>query len=124
MARPKPGLGQGLEALVTSNPVSLPPRLAIPEAPPQPVPALVRWEYALLERRKRRKGRRKQRTYLRIWFSHADTSALVYPRPTILGAGSIWAGMGLLGAEGWELIRVGKRRAHFKRPVTLVPADT
>ena len=117
MPRPKPGLGQGLEALVP--PPTEPAAAPYPAPPPHSqriaAPPLVRWEYALLERKRRRKKKRSDR--LRIWFSHPDTSAIVRARPTILAARSMWAAMGLLGNEGWECISIDRRRAHFKRPV-------
>lgn len=122
MARPRPGLGHGLEALMPPNHQPLEPAPA-PVPPPQRAleRPIVRWEYALLERRRRRKRKRPDR--LRIWFSHPDTSAVVRARPTILAARSMWAAMGLLGNEGWECIRIGRRRAHFKRPVSPREAD-
>lgn len=74
-----------------------------------------RWEYALLE--KRRARRRRKAARLQIWFSRPEASAIVAPRPTILAARSMWAAIGLLGFEGWEVIRLERRRVYFKRQV-------
>lgn len=106
----KRGLGQGLEALVSGNHQPR-PALSLPSPPPVPPPP-ARWEYACIERLR---GRRRRS---RIWFSTADGSRIVRPRPAPLARLSLWAAIGLLGEEGWELVGLrGGRRFYFKRPV-------
>ncbi|MCC7364161.1 MAG: hypothetical protein IT303_07285 [Dehalococcoidia bacterium] len=127
MVRPKPGLGQGLEALVTTSsslagePADAPgPSIPVPQPPPLPRPVdRRRWEYALLEKRRPRKRRKAAR--LLISFSRPEASAIIQPRPTILAARSMWAAIGMLGYEGWEVIRLERRRVYFKRPLVEEP---
>jgi len=124
MSRPKRGLGQGLSALVPpSESAPIAPKSPEPDPPPQPLPvarseasptAPVRWEYAALERRAPKRGKR--RRFARIWFSAPGSNALLEPRATVLAARSSWSALGLLGAEGWELVSVDKRWFFFKRP--------
>lgn len=124
MSRPKRGLGQGLSALVPpSESAPIAPKSVEPAPPPTPQPAAhdetqparpLRWEYAALERRAPKRGKR--RRFARIWFSASGSTALLEPRATVLAARSSWSALGLLGAEGWELVGVDKRWFFFKRP--------
>lgn len=126
MSRPKRGLGQGLSALVPPSEPS-PPDASdstatgdtasqTPQAPAvADPPTHVRWEYAALERRPKKAN--KKRRFTRIWFSATGTDALFEPRATVLAARSSWSALGLLGAEGWELVGLDDRWFFFKRPV-------
>lgn len=111
MPRPKHGLGQGLEALVTprerleswSQADAAPRREALPEDS-------LRWEYAHLVERPGKRGR------LRLTLSDPDPG--VKPRRRKLRGVGAWTALGLLGEEGWELIAVNGNRFVFKRPVS------
>ncbi|MCK9519114.1 MAG: hypothetical protein M0R74_08865 [Dehalococcoidia bacterium] len=120
MPRPRRGLGQGLDALVRDSTKDF-SRFSQPHASndgnddgeaAEPHP--VQWEYACLERPRKRKGKRR---LARLRFSSTGESALVKQRPLVLMTHSPWAVFGLLGEEGWELVGVAGRRFYFKRPL-------
>jgi len=116
MPRPKYGLGHGLEALVSP----LPPHATLragpadePAAAADAEPAAgrpLRWEYARLRARKRRKKRS-----LTLLVSHPD--ARVKPRSQRLRGIGRWTAIGLLGCEGWELVAISRRTCYFKRAI-------
>ena len=117
MPRPKYGLGQGLEALVStrqahsglhsgpSSPGSLTGDDA--EGPPSP---LVRWEYACLSIKRASKKRR-----VVLILSCPDTH--VKPRKQRLRGTGRWTAIGLLGFDGWEMVSMTRRVCYFKRPM-------
>ncbi len=112
MARPRSGLGHGLEALVSSRDWNDP---ASPSAPPDktepahplPIPA-IQWEVATLVQRGR-KGRRLFLSTLRRRASHG------LKRRRLRGV-SLLAALNALGADGWELVAIEGRRFYLKRP--------
>lgn len=117
MPRPKYGLGHGLEALVSSRPAhgGQNPGVGGPEPfsrrsepSPNAVPAL-QWDYACLAFERRRKRRR-----LVLVVSHADTR--VKPRRHRLRGTGMWTALGVLGAEGWEMVAAVGSTFYFKRP--------
>ncbi len=116
MPRPKHGLGQGLDALVSSR--QRPPNLSESQAPPKPsmdeapqtVPVPERWEYAcLLVGPKRKNGKRR----LSIMFSYPEVT--LKPRTQRIHGVDAWTALGLLGAQGWELVDVELRAFYLKR---------
>lgn len=113
MPRPRRGLGQGLDALVGEMQQHVADLAPQPPAAPNPAPPC--WEYACLQLPSNRK-RRGRRRVVRLWFSHRGNEALVRPRPTVLRPRDRWAALGLLGAEGWELVVASRRHLFFKRP--------
>lgn len=100
MPRSRPGLGQGLEALVP--PLRDAPSIASftrPAAPPT-------WEVATL--RRRRKGR--------CVFAIAPTALLDKAKRRKVKA-SLLLTLGALGAAGWELTALSGGTFYLKRPV-------
>ncbi len=115
MPRPKYGLGQGLEALVASRqrPNGWPESELLAHHAEASDPAtadLTCWEYATLTRLQRQK-KRKRKLILRL--SHPQMS--VKPRPQRIPGVSLWTALGMLGADGWELVGVHKRAFLLKR---------
>ncbi|MGH2632727.1 MAG: hypothetical protein ACRDG3_04885 [Tepidiformaceae bacterium] len=118
MPRPKYGLGQGLEALVSSRPAHEVP----PSGTGRPEPlsrhleteaaeaAFARWQYACL---RFARGGKKRRLSLTI--SNPDTH--VKPRRHRLRGIGRWTAIGVLGNEGWELVSLDARTYVFKRPI-------
>lgn len=108
MPRHRPGLGQGLQALVApiraEDPV--PARLPTP-APVAPPPAS--WEYAIL----RPRGKKRKDSTVTVLSGDLlqRPSRKKLPRITQLVA------LGVLGAGGWELVSVRGRTYFLKRPV-------
>ena len=106
MPRTKPGLGQGLDALMAA-------RSRAGSAPHQLTPVATvtlsdpRWEFAVLAVPRNKKRR------LRLRVSHPDPA--VVPRTRRLRRVPAWTALGVLGAEGWELVAVQGRRYYFKR---------
>jgi hypothetical protein len=106
MPRHRPGLGQGLQALVA-------PIRAEQEPPPArlPTPTLAaaptRWEYAIL----RRRGKRRRDSTVTILSGDLlqRPSKKKLPRITQLVA------LGVLGAGGWELVSVRGKTYFLKR---------
>jgi hypothetical protein len=118
MPRPRHGLGQGLDALVSSRQRSggswndsgiLGGSSAQPS---NATPDLLQWEYACLvvERRKKRRKRR-----LGLILSNPDPT--VTPRNQRFRGLTPWTALGLLGADGWELVSARKRVYVLKRVV-------
>ena len=115
MPRPKYGLGHGLEALVSPGLSQSTLRGGPAEesatggdAESDAVPRL-RWEYARLSVRKRKKKKRK----LTLLVSHPD--ARVKPRSQHVRGTGLWTAIGVLGCDGWELIAINRRCWYFKR---------
>jgi hypothetical protein len=118
MPRPRHGLGQGLDALVSSRQRSggsWSDSGILGGSSTQPsnsTPDLLQWEYACLvvERRKRRRKRR-----LGLILSNPDPT--VTPRNQRFRGLTPWTALGLLGADGWELVSARKRVYVLKRVV-------
>ncbi len=119
MPRPKYGLGQGLEALVSShqrpgnwtesellNRHDGAPAAAAPEN-------RLAWEYACLTAQPRRKKRKRGLT---LQLSHPETS--VRPRKRTIRGVSEWTALGMLGAEGWEMVAFRGRSFLLKRAIS------
>ena len=121
MPRPKHGLGQGLDALVTSRQRSAggwrETGLLGVQPSTAPTPEVTQWEYAcLLSERPTKKKRRKRR--LGLILSSPDPT--VNPRKQRFRGLSPWTALGLLGADGWELVSARKDVYVLKR---VVPAS-
>ncbi|MEJ5221617.1 MAG: hypothetical protein WHT63_06405 [Tepidiforma sp.] len=99
MPRQRPGLGQGLSALVAP---------ARPEPSPMPAAAAgPAWEYAAIVRKRRR---------ILVELANGDP-VRGFSRHLVRGM-PIVALLGLLGAAGWELVAIEDRRMFLKRPVS------
>lgn len=102
MPRPRTGLGQGLEALVS------PPRessiASFTRTAESPV---LNWEVAVLQRERRR----------RCKLTIAPAAVLQKPERRVLKTSTMLA-LGALGAAGWELTAVNAGRFYLKRPVS------
>lgn len=116
MPRHRPRLGQGLEALVSplrtdppAEPAELPPPPEIP-VPVSPRPLLTAWEYAFVQRA----GRRKARRGCRVTVLSGDL--VRKPRRRRLRGLTPLAALGVLGANGWELVAIRGRKYVLKRP--------
>jgi len=117
MPRPKYGLGQGLEALVSTrqqhsagHPGPAGPEPLSRHADPQAsIPEPRRWEYASLSIAS---GRKKGR--LALTLSHPDMQ--VKPRTHRLRGIGWWTAVGVLGNEGWEMVSMTRSACYFKRP--------
>ena len=128
MPRPKYGLGQGLEALVSSRqrPNGWPDSELLAQHPEASVAAaadVTPWEYAALTLLRRQKKRRRK---LILQLSHPQMS--VKPRRQRMRGVGPWTALGMLGADGWELVGVHKRAFLLKRasqgsPVGRGPAE-
>ncbi|MEO8539673.1 MAG: hypothetical protein ABI577_08025 [bacterium] len=105
MPRPRTGLGQGLEALVSSSREPAPTISNF--ARPAETPAPARWEVAVLRRQRKR--------LCRVTF--APSELLQKPKRRKVKTTSILA-LGALGAAGWELTAMRGNRFYLKRPVT------
>ena len=118
MPRPKYGLGHGLDALVTSSerptgwPESEPTDRGAAAKPTRATTFFATWEYAALARSRRRK---KGRSRLSLRISHPGSS--VRPRKQKIRGVSQWTALGILGADGWELVAVRQRSFLLKRIV-------
>lgn len=112
MTRVKPGLGQGLEALVSRRTplTGLPGESEEGEGSDEPGAKGRGWEFALLEVRR---GKKRRKLFLTI--SHPWAS--VRPRQRRLRGLNRWTAAGILGSEGWELVSVWGDRFYFKRPI-------
>ena len=115
MPRPKYGLGQGLEALVSSrqrpgdwSESELLNRHA--DVPSSPAPESRAWEYACLGEQP---GPKKRKQRLTLQLSHPE--ARVRPRRQTLRGVSQWTALGILGADGWELVGFRGRAFVLKR---------
>ena len=108
MPRHRPGLGQGLQALVApiraEEDAPPPPRLPTPA----PLPPPSAWEYAVL----RPRGRKRKDSSVTILSGDLlqKPSRKKLPRIPQLVA------LGVLGAGGWELVSVRGRTYFLKRP--------
>ncbi|WP_322796630.1 hypothetical protein [Tepidiforma sp.] len=98
MPRHRPGLGQGLEALVAPTPPANPAPVA--------TPPVRDWEYAALRRRRRSTV---------IETAGSDPLAGI-TRRRVRGLPLISV-LGLLGAAGWELAGRDGKRLLLKRPL-------
>ena len=118
MPRPKHGLGQGLDALVSSHQRaasrseadaahSLPPGMAI-----EPPATIRRWEYACLA--VRRTGKKRKRM-ISLKLSYPEVT--LEPKAQRIHGVDAWTALGLLGAQGWELVNVRGRSFYLKRGV-------
>ncbi len=103
MPRPRTGLGQGLEALVSSARENAPSFSSISRAPDA---AALQWEVAVLRKDRRR------RCHLTI----APAAVLQKPERRVLKTSTMLA-LGALGAAGWELTAVSAGKFYLKRPV-------
>lgn len=115
MPRPKHGLGQGLDALVSSRHQSAgwpAPGVLGSQRASSPLADATQWEYAclLFERCKKRPKRR-----LGLILSNPDPT--VNPRKQRFRGVSPWTALGLLGADGWELVSARKGVYVLKRAV-------
>lgn len=99
MPRQRPGLGQGLAALVAP---------ARPDPSPMPAAAAgPAWEYAAIVRKRKR-------TVVEL---ASGDPVRGFSRRRVRGMPLV-ALLGLLGAAGWELVAVEGRRMFLKRPVS------
>jgi hypothetical protein len=115
MPRAKYGLGQGLDALTSprQRPGGWPESELLnrhPNAPGAVPPELVAWEYACLTERRRRKKRKRPLT---LQLSHPEIN--VRPRKRTIRGVSKWTALGVLGADGWELVGLQGRSLLLKR---------
>ena len=115
MPRPKYGLGQGLEALVSSRqrPSGWPGEESPGVHPEAPTPASAEpkaWVYAALTKSPRRK---KGKRTLTLQFSNPELH--VRPRRQQIRGMSLWTALGMLGADGWELVGFRRRTFVLKR---------
>jgi hypothetical protein len=106
MPRHRPGLGQGLQALVApiraeEDPPPLIPTAPIPAAPP------AQWQYAVL----RPRGKRRKDSTVTI----LSGDLLQRPSRKRLPRISQLVALGVLGTSGWELVSVRKRTYFLKR---------
>ena len=101
MPRPRTGLGQGLEALVSPSRESgsAISRFARPEE------AAVQWEVAVLRKLRKRRCR----------LVVAPSAVLEKPGRQVLKTSTMLA-LGALGAAGWELTAVSRGKFYLKRP--------
>lgn len=105
MPRPRTGLGQGLEALVS------PPRgSSIASFSRNAESPALSWEVAVLQRTRRRRCR----------LSVAPAAVLQKPERRVLKTSTMLA-LGALGASGWELTAVSGGRFYLKRPLSPQP---
>lgn len=118
MPRPKYGLGHGLEALVSSRErpdgwLELEPADRLSDQPAANVATgFTAWEYAALRRSfRRKKGKRR----LSLRTSHPGSN--VRPRKQKIRGVSQWTALGMLGADGWELVGVRGRSFLLKRVI-------
>jgi hypothetical protein len=95
MPRQRPGLGQGLAALVAPARTDL-------ASPPA---ATVAWEYATVIRKRKR-------TIVEV----ADGDPVRGMSHHRVRGLPVVALLGLLGTSGWELVGVSGRRLYLKRP--------
>ena len=118
MPRPKYGLGQGLEALVSSRqrPGGWPESELLSRHSDTPAAAvaseITAWEYASLAQRPRRK---KSKRRLTLRFSHPEVN--VRPKKRKVRGVGVWTALGMLGADGWELAGSRKRSFLLKRAI-------
>jgi hypothetical protein len=113
MPRHRPGLGQGLEALVSPYRPEQPADPAEISRLPEPAPTFaVAWEYAVLSPRK--PPRRRRRKDCRVTLLSADL--LRKPRRRTLRGITPLVALGVLGASGWELVALRGRAYILKRP--------
>jgi len=107
MPRHRPGLGQGLQALVApirAEEDAPPPRL------PTPVPLVpAAWEYAVL----RPRGKKRKDSSVTV----LSGDLLQKPSRKKLPRISQLVALGVLGASGWELVSIRGRTYFLKRPV-------
>lgn len=101
----KPGLGQGLDALVSSRLSGAPFTQSTAAAQRGP-----RWEYALLA-----VCPGKRRTRLWLTLSYAETG--VTPKRRRIRGVALWTAFGILGGDGWELVAARRTRYVFKRQI-------
>lgn len=109
MPRHRPGLGQGLQALVApirAEEDAPPPRLPTP-APTPATPAA--WEYAVL----RPRGKKRKDSSVTV----LSGDLLQKPNRKKLPRISQLVALGVLGASGWELVSIRGRTYFLKRPV-------
>ena len=115
MPRPKHGLGQGLDALVSSRRHSGGwPESGVLSSQHASSAAsdVTQWEYAcLLAKRRRKQGKRR----LALVLSNPDPT--VRPRKQRFRGVSPWTALGLLGANGWELVSAREDLYVLKRMV-------
>ena len=108
MPRHRPGLGQGLSALVApirADETDVPP----PRLPtPAPLPP-ASWEYAVL----RPRGKKRKDSSVTI----LSGDLLQKPSRKKLPRISQLVALGVLGAGGWELVSVRGRTYFLKRPL-------
>lgn len=117
MPRPKYGLGQGLEALVSTRQAhsglhsgAPSPGSLIDDDAEAALSRPVHWEYASLTTRRASKKRR-----VVLILSCPDTH--VKPRKQRLRGTGRWTAIGLLGFDGWEMVSMTRRVCYFKRPM-------
>jgi len=117
MPRPKYGLGQGLEALVSPRqahsapyPGATSPKSLTGDDAEAVLSPPVRWEYACLRIKRASKKRR-----VVLILSCPDTH--VKPRKQRLRGMGRWTAIGLLGFDGWEMVSMTRRVCYFKRPM-------
>jgi hypothetical protein len=107
MPRHRPGLGQGLQALVAPIRAEEDAPALIPTSP-APIAPPIHWQYAVL----RPRGKKRKDSSVTILSGDLlqKPSRKRLPRITRLVA------LGVLGASGWELVSVRKRTYFLKRP--------
>lgn len=108
MPRPRTGLGQGLEALV--SPAREPNSAISSFSRAEEAPA-IQWEVAVLRKL------RKRRCKLTV----APSAVLQRPVRQVLKTSTLLA-LGALGAAGWELTAVSRGKFYLKRQA-LPPGD-
>lgn len=109
MPRHRPGLGQGLAALVAplrAEEETPPARLPTPQLAPAPAT----WQYAIV----RPKGKKKKDSVVTV----LSGDLLQRPSKKKLPRISQLVALGVLGANGWELVSVRKKTYFLKRQVS------
>lgn len=115
MPRHRPGLGQGLSALVAPlRAEEEPPPARLPTPTPARVAPTV-WEYAIV--RPKGKGKRKRKNSAVTVLSG---DLLQRPSKKKLPRISQLVALGVLGANGWELVAVRKKTYFLKRAASPV----
>ncbi|HMO54760.1 MAG TPA: hypothetical protein PJ994_09670 [Tepidiformaceae bacterium] len=111
MPRHRPGLGQGLQALVAPIRAEEDAPPLIPTAPVTTA-APAHWQYAVL----RSRGKKRKDSTVTI----LSGDLLQRPSRKKLPRISQLVALGVLGASGWELVSVRKRTYFLKRPTPAV----